>query len=424
MTLNFYNPHSLAKEALMAETKSREPGNAVSRRFTLFASLGIFMARAGSAVAEQGQAEPVFAEILRPMIEARLKALSTPGAIILVDVPGQGFWTEAFGVGDLRTRTPMSVRNHMRIGSITSTFTATAILQLVDRGLIGLDDPVARYRPDVPDGDQITIRQIMNMTSGLFNTTEDASLNAAIDANPTRTWRPQQVLEIAYAHPPYFAPGQGWHYTNTNYDILGQIVQRVSGIALPKYFREHIFSPLRLFDTTLPELADRWIPWPHANGYNYGTCTEANDAYLALLAGHPDEAVITVSPGVRPTNATGWSISYSWASGGIISTLHDLHNWAKALATGQLLSPAMHQERLTWSEYYHYGLGITESIHTMLGHSGAVPGYQSVIGYDVGTESTIVVLANLQLAPNRHFDQALPADTVGTMIYTTLIESD
>jgi D-alanyl-D-alanine carboxypeptidase len=99
----------------------------------------------------------------------------------------------------------------MRIGSITNTFTATAILQLVDRGLIGPDDPVARYRPDVPNGKQVTIRQVMNMTSGLFNTTEDIGLNAARDADPTRTWDPQEVLEIAYAHPPYFAPGQGWH---------------------------------------------------------------------------------------------------------------------------------------------------------------------------------------------------------------------
>jgi CubicO group peptidase (beta-lactamase class C family) len=154
--------------------------------------------------------------------------------MVLVEVPDQGFWTEAFGVSDLRTGRPMSVQNRMRIGDITKTFTGSAILQLVDRGLIGLDDPVARYQPDVPNGDHITIRQVMNMTSGLFNTIEDVGLNTALDANPTRTWLPEEVLEIAYAHPPYFAPGQGWHYSHTDYDILGQIVQRVSGIALPE----------------------------------------------------------------------------------------------------------------------------------------------------------------------------------------------
>ena len=112
-------------------------------------------------------------------------------------------------------------------------------------------------------------------------------------------------------------------------------------------------------------------------GYNFGTISEGNDACLALLAGNRDEAVIKVPAGEPPSDATAWSISYTWASGGIISTLHDLHIWAKALATGQLLSPAMHEAQITWSQYAHYGLGITESIHTMLGHSGAIPGIRA-----------------------------------------------
>src|SRR4051794_26120 len=108
---------------------------ALSRRSTLLAPLGLFMTRGACVAVEEHTAEPAFADTLRPLIEERLKVLLTPGAIVLVDVPGQGFWTEAFGVSDLRTGRPMSVRNHMRIGGITKTFTATAILQLVDRSL-------------------------------------------------------------------------------------------------------------------------------------------------------------------------------------------------------------------------------------------------------------------------------------------------
>ena len=164
----------------------------------------------------------------------------------------------------------------------------------------------------------------MNMTSGLFNTIEDVGLDAALDADPTRTWDPQEVLEIAYAHPPYFAPGQGYHYANTNYDILGQVVQQISGTPLPEYFQEHIFGPLNLSDTSLPKLADQRIPRPHGQGYNYGTISAGNDAYLALLAGNRDAAMITVPAGEQPNDATNWSISYTWASGGIISTVQDL----------------------------------------------------------------------------------------------------
>jgi D-alanyl-D-alanine carboxypeptidase len=241
-----------------------------------------------------------------------------------------------------------------------------------------------------------------------------------LDADPTRTWDPQEVLEIAYAHSPYFAPGQGFHYANTNYDILGQVVQQISGMGLPEYFQEHIFSPLELSHTSLSEPVNRRIPRPYSHGYNYGTFTEGNDAYLALLAGHRDEAVIKVPFGEPPADATGWSISYTWASGGAISTLHDLRIWTKAFATGQLLSPAVYNEQVTWSKYSHYGLGITESIHTMLGHNGAIAGYQSIIGHDLGTGSTIVVLANNQIAPNTFFLEGLPADNIGNLIFTTL----
>src|SRR5436305_99482 len=99
---------------------------AVSRRITLFAPLGLLLTRGGCAAAEERTAKPAFADTLRPLIEARLKALSIPGAMVLVEVSDQGFWTEAFGVSDLRTGRPMLVQNRMRIGSITKTFTATA----------------------------------------------------------------------------------------------------------------------------------------------------------------------------------------------------------------------------------------------------------------------------------------------------------
>ena len=113
--------------------------------------------------------EPTFAKKLRPLLEAAMKQLSIPGAIIFVDDPGHGKWTTTLGTRDLATHAPMQVNSYMRIGSITKTLTATVILQLVDQGKLRLDDPVGRYRPEVPNGNHITIRELLNMSSGLFN---------------------------------------------------------------------------------------------------------------------------------------------------------------------------------------------------------------------------------------------------------------
>jgi D-alanyl-D-alanine carboxypeptidase len=394
----------------------------LSRRLLLSGSaVGAVTGSIGPSLAEA--TEPEFAAKLRPLIEQERQALSTPGVMVLVDLPDQGRWTAAFGVSDLATRKPMSTRNHMHIGSITKTFTATAILLLVDRGMIGLDDAVSTYKPDVPNGANITLRQILDMTSGLFNTTEDVGLNAALDAHPEKIWDPQRVIEIALAHPPYFAPGGGFHYANTNYDILGQIVATVSGMDLPSFFHQYILQPLGLGQTKLPSLNDRSLPRPYSHGYNYGTNTQGNEAYLALLAGDAAKAVIPDPNNAPPTDATHWSTSYTWASGGMISTLHDMSVWAKALGTGALLKPATFQQRTTWTPYAPYGLGITESIGPMQGHSGAVPGFQSVIGYDPKTGAIIVVLANLQSAPEILLSKSLPADAIGQLIYTTLFDA-
>ena len=114
---------------------------------------------------------------LKPLLLAKMQQLRVPGAIIFVDDPGQGSWTTTLGTSDLASKAPMQVNSSMRIGSITKTLTATAILQLVDQGKLGLDDPLSKYFPQVPDGSNITIRELLNMTSGLFNYTEDEGVD-------------------------------------------------------------------------------------------------------------------------------------------------------------------------------------------------------------------------------------------------------
>jgi Beta-lactamase len=117
----------------------------------------------------------------------------------------------------------MQLDDHTRIGSITKTMTGTVILRLVDEGKLGLDQPLSAFRPDIPHADAITIRQLLNMTSGLFNYSDDRALDQALDDHPQQPWTPEQLVQFGLRYPPYFAPGEGYHYSNTNYALLGLI---------------------------------------------------------------------------------------------------------------------------------------------------------------------------------------------------------
>jgi D-alanyl-D-alanine carboxypeptidase len=329
---------------------------------------------------------PPFVAKLQPLLQAKMQQWRIPGAMVYVDDPGQGTWITALGIGNLATREPMQVNNFMRIGSLTKTFTTTVILQLVDQHKLRLDDPVSKYQPEVPNGAHITIRELLNMTSGLVSYDDDEGLTQALFADPYRVWSPNELLVAAFKHPPYFAPGTGWHYSNTNTILLGLIVEQLTHHSLEDAFQRYLFGPLGMHQTSLPSPTSSAIPDPHAQGYMYGTDFT----------------------GTGPTlNVTDWNSSWAWAAGGAISTLHDLKIWAKALATGQLLSAATQKERLSfvntglsWLEKpWGYGLGVAD-YSGFLGHSGVIFGYTSWMAYQPQTGATIIVLTNLYLTAN------------------------
>ncbi len=359
---------------------------------------------------------PAFAVSLQPKVAAKMREMRVPGVIILVDVPGQGTWQTSMGVGNIDTNTPIHTTDHMRIGSVTKTFTATVVLQLVDEHKLGLDDPLEKYVPQVPNSPNITVRQLLNMTSGLFNMTEDDGLNRAMDAQPKKVWTVQELLAIAFAHPPYFPPGGGFHYSNTNYLLLGMIAEQVGGAPLAELMRQRIFDRLGMNDTILPPRESSAIPEPHQRGYIYGSNVELNTAYHAVLAGDKAAAEVKAAPDAKPTDATDWSPSFAYAAGAAISTVNDMRIWAKALATGQLLRAATQRERLQFGAESNYGLGVHRSFDGLIGHNGSISGFQTFVGYQPGKGATVVVLANLQLAPNTYLLQGFPADEMAKLI--------
>ena len=165
--------------------------------------------------------EPAYAATSRPKLQQIFADTLTPGAVVLVRSPELGDWAATFGTRTLGGRVPVTLADHVRIGSNTKTWTGTVILQLVQEGKLRLDDPVSKYRPDVPNGQNITITHLLDMRSGLYNYSESLELNQTLDTNPAKAWTPDELLGIAYKYRPYFPPGQGYHYSNTNTVLLG-----------------------------------------------------------------------------------------------------------------------------------------------------------------------------------------------------------
>jgi D-alanyl-D-alanine carboxypeptidase len=294
-----------------------------------------------------------------------------PGVMVGIWIPGKGTYVSAQGKADLATGEAMQIDDHVRVGSITKTFTVTVLLQLVEQNLLGLDDPVSKYVSYIPNGQNITLRMLANMTSGLFSYTEDDGFVNSLLANPQQVWTPSQLLNIAITHPPYFAPGQGFHYSNTNTVLLGVIIEQVTGKDICDVYNEENFTPLGLVNTVCPTSNE--LPLPYAHGITEQTPTGA------------------------VADATNWNPSWAFTAGELISTLQDLKVWVKAYTTGAQISPALQQQRLTWvpesTSTEGYGLGIGYN-NGWLGHEGGLPGYNSEAQYLPTEDATIVVLVN------------------------------
>jgi len=294
------------------------------------------------------------------------------GVIAGVWVPGQGEWVYAGGLADTQTATPMAIMDKVRIASITKSFTATVVLQLIDEGLLTLETPLSTFIPDVPQAEHITIRQLLNHTSGLFTYTADATFTSTLLAEPTTEWTPRQLVDLAIAHPANNAPGEGYAYSNTNYILLGMIIEQLTGRTVEEEVQTRIFDRLGMSASSFPRTGDCAMPGAHSHGY-----------WPLQEGGFLD--ITEIDP------------SSHWTSGAIISNVIDLRTWVEALATGQLISPAMQQERLTCRDtgdgITRYGLGILQ-YGEFLGHDGTLPGFDSVMYYLPSRHATFVILAN------------------------------
>ncbi|MFE9258367.1 serine hydrolase domain-containing protein [Streptomyces sp. NPDC006879] len=300
-------------------------------------------------------------------LEAEVRQ-GVPGALAVAERHGWS-WSGTAGVADLRTGRQRLARDHFRSGSITKTFVATTLLQIEAEGGIDLDDTVERWLPGLVrgnghDGRVITVRQLLNHTSGMFDYTQDEdfasqSFGGGFLEHRYDTWRPEQLVEIAMGHRPTSDPGV-WKYSNTNYVLAGMIIEKVTGNSYAREVQRRILRPLRLRSTVLPG-TDARMPRPSGRAYSK----------LSADTSGPTYDVTELNP------------SLAGAAGELLTSAADLNTFYRALFSGQLLGPDQLKEMTTTVSIpgapgYSYGLGIMRielSCKSVVwGHSGGIHG--------------------------------------------------
>ncbi len=290
-----------------------------------------------------------------------LVAGGAPGAILLVRDGGKTIRVTS-GVADLETKSPIVAADHYRIASLTKTYVATVVLQLIAEHRLKLSDTVERWLPGVlRNGNTITIQMLLNHTSGLYDHERDPEvLQPYLNGNLGYDWAPIRLVKLADSRPAHYAPGHTRvsTYSSTNYSVLGLVVRAVTGRPIGAELKRRLFEPLRLTQTSYP-LNKTQLPEPYAHGY------------------------FPLQPPTL-TDLSAFSPSLSGAAGAIVSTVDDVATFYRALLTGRLLAPTQLKAMKTTLPDpqgdlpQRMGLGLirfTTACGYAWGHSGSFPGY-------------------------------------------------
>jgi D-alanyl-D-alanine carboxypeptidase len=296
-----------------------------------------------------------------------------PATLIGVwDREGHSF-VRAFGYADLASKTPVTTADHFRIGSNTKTFVVSVLLQLVGEKRLALDDPLSRFQLGVrvPNASDITVRELCNMRSGLYeayDTPQFARLNWMVPKN----FSPRMLVAWAVQQKPYFAPNRGYNYSNTNYLLLGLIIEAVTKDSVADQIRKRLIEPFGLTQTSFPQTEAMPAPW--LRGYGL----DANGDWQDVSNTVP--------------------VAFTWSAGAMVSTMNDIRRWVKLYATGAAGGRTTYADLINCIPFIgntSYGLGITCSAG-WYGYTGALPGYNTADYYSPSTGLTIVAWINYQ----------------------------
>lgn len=336
---------------------------------------------------------------LQTVLDSAREEFGFPGvqAGVWID---DGAWIGVSGKAGPDEQRPPQRDDHTRIGSITKTFTVTALLQLVEQGKVSLDDTIDKYVSDMQNGSTATLADLAQMTSGIPNYTESTDFTDKYFADTSAVWQPQKLVDVVKGDKPMFKAGDEMYYSNTNLVLLGMVIEQVTGQSMSEMLTEGIFKPLGLEQTTFPGTSAE-IASPHLSGI-----TEQGD------------------PEGEVKNATDWNPSWGFTAGEMISTLDDLRAWGVALGTGEgVLDSETQQLRIKSlttdvppnTAERSYGLGFGRD-NGWIGHTGELPGFNSAVWYHPDSNSTVVVMVNSDIPKNKKN----PAPEISTALQSVL----
>jgi len=306
---------------------------------------------------KSGQVDNLFASTIKP---------DAPGAAVVVIHDGKILHKKGYGLANLELEVPVTPKTKFRLCSLSKQFTAMAIMQLHDKGLLNIDDPVIKYLPDYTKWEKVTIRHLLNHTSGITSFPKPKSWQ--------EPYTFEKMIETFKDEPLEFNPGDRFSYSNNGYDIMGYLIEKVTGKTYEAYMRENIFQPLGMMDS----------------GCDY--CTPIIKNRASGYAFKDD----------KPENPYFYDASLLIASGGLYSTVEDMYLWDQALYTEKLvkastLEQAFMPGKLNDGSLTNYGFGWM--LHDYCGlreldHLGGQPGFSTYIGRYIDQRFSVIILSN------------------------------
>jgi D-alanyl-D-alanine carboxypeptidase len=328
---------------------------------------------------------------LQAVLDAARERIPTPGISVAIRTRDGRVWLGTSGARQLAPRRPVTADTVFSIASITKTFVTAVVLQLVDEGKLSLDDPLSRYMPDFPRARRITIRMLLEHRSGIFNYFESPAYGQAAYGNPMRRWTTAGILRLVGK--PYCQPGACFHYSNTNFVLLGEVIERVTGKPVSQQVRRRLLKPLGLDDTFWQP--DETTPSNAAHGHLWGG---GNTFFDQTGSGH-------VLPNMSATTIAA-------SAGAMVSDGADLARWVMALYGSDLVLPGdVRAAMMDFRPKDQYGLGTRTRVYDgrrAYGHGGSLRGYEDQVWYLPREGVSIVLLSNRGLYdPDRTVRQLL-----------------
>jgi D-alanyl-D-alanine carboxypeptidase len=349
--------------------------------------------------ARTGSLAPGVEAAVRAQVEAIRKQDGFPGATIAFVLPDNTLGKTAVGYADLEHHVPMRSKDRMLAGSVGKTFVSATLLQLVDEGKLRLDDKVRIWLGTrawfnrLPNANDLTIRMLLDHTSGIPDHVEMQTFADAVHRAPAHVWKPEELLSFIFNKPPLFPAGSGWSYADTNYLLVGMIIELATHDSLYREVERRFLKPFNLIHT---EPSDH----PRLKGLVPAY------ADLTLSYGQPRKMAQHETYDFNP--------QFEWAGGGFISNSEDLARWVKILYQGHLFTDQTFAELVKGVDTprgYKYGLGVyirRTPLGVAYGHGGQIPGYYTITSY--WPEKNLSVAMQFNTDDPKLFNQSGPSN--------------